>query len=93
MGLVDVIKTRNKTSKQLICSCNNYLEKEFHKYSKFISCFLVGEQNNELLIKNHKTHPIGYAPFTLRKSSIRDQFLNQKVVSHCSDQFKYQFTK
>ena len=34
-----------------------YHEHEFKKYSKLIFCLLVGEQNNELLIKNHLLHP------------------------------------
>jgi hypothetical protein len=31
-----------------------YREKRFKKYSDLISCLLVAEQNNELLMKNHK---------------------------------------
>ena len=31
-----------------------YREKGFHKYSELISCLLVAEQNNELLMQNHE---------------------------------------
>ncbi|KAK1407624.1 hypothetical protein QVD17_39244 [Tagetes erecta] len=40
-----------------------YREKGFKKYSELISCLLVAKQNNELLMKNHKTRPTGIAPF------------------------------
>ncbi|XP_039126940.1 uncharacterized protein LOC120263097 [Dioscorea cayenensis subsp. rotundata] len=40
-----------------------YQEKGFTKYSDLISCLLVAEQNNELLMKNHKSCSIGSAPF------------------------------
>lgn len=32
-----------------------YLEKGFKRYYELISCLLVAEQNNELLMKNHET--------------------------------------
>lgn len=41
-----------------------YREKGFQKYSQLISCLLVAEQNNELLMKNHGLRPTGSAPFT-----------------------------
>ncbi|KAJ0031826.1 hypothetical protein Pint_13261 [Pistacia integerrima] len=34
-------------------------ERNFKKYSELISCLLVAEQNNELLLRNHQTRPIG----------------------------------
>ncbi|XP_031120989.1 uncharacterized protein LOC116024238 [Ipomoea triloba] len=34
-----------------------YREKCFIKYSQLISCLLVAEQNNELLLKNHEARP------------------------------------
>ena len=37
--------------------------KDFRKYSDLISCLLVAEQNNELLMKNHEAYPTGSAPF------------------------------
>ena len=40
-----------------------YRERRFTKYSKLISCLLVAEQNNELLMKNHQSRPIGSEPF------------------------------
>ncbi|XP_017635674.1 uncharacterized protein LOC108477670 [Gossypium arboreum] len=40
-----------------------YREKGFQKYSELISCLLVAEQNNELLMKNHELLPTGSAPF------------------------------
>jgi hypothetical protein len=35
----------------------------FKKYSELISCLLVAEQNNELLMKNHRSRPTGSSPF------------------------------
>ncbi|XP_021856095.2 uncharacterized protein [Spinacia oleracea] len=40
-----------------------YREKGFKKYSDLISCLLVAEQNNELLMKNHEASPTGSTPF------------------------------
>nr|XP_009612804.1 uncharacterized protein LOC104106041 [Nicotiana tomentosiformis] len=40
-----------------------YHEKGFKKYSELISCLLVTEQHNALLMKNHEAHPTGSAPF------------------------------
>ncbi|KAK6150950.1 hypothetical protein DH2020_015882 [Rehmannia glutinosa] len=40
-----------------------YQEKGFTKYSDLISCLLVAKQNNELLIKNHESQPIGSTSF------------------------------
>ena len=40
-----------------------YREKGFRKYSELISCLLVAEQNNEILMKNHEARPTGPAPF------------------------------
>ena len=39
-----------------------YREHRFTKYSELISCILVAEQNNELLMKN-QSHPTGFEPF------------------------------
>ncbi|XP_074277134.1 uncharacterized protein LOC141600784 [Silene latifolia] len=39
-----------------------YREKGFKKYSELISCLLVAEQNNELLMKNHESRPTGSTP-------------------------------
>ncbi|XP_022152405.1 uncharacterized protein LOC111020141 [Momordica charantia] len=40
-----------------------YREKGFKKYSELISCLLVAEQNNELLMKNRESRPTGATPF------------------------------
>ncbi|XP_022861047.1 uncharacterized protein LOC111381493 [Olea europaea var. sylvestris] len=40
-------------------SHQQYYERGFKKYSKLISCMLVTEQNNELLMKNHGLRPTG----------------------------------
>ncbi|XP_059664119.1 uncharacterized protein LOC132309876 [Cornus florida] len=39
-----------------------YRERRFKKYSELISCFLVAEQNNELLLRNHQSRPTGSTP-------------------------------
>ncbi|XP_049358893.1 uncharacterized protein LOC125823579 [Solanum verrucosum] len=39
-----------------------YREKGFKKYSELISCLLVAEQHNDLLMKNHEARPTGSAP-------------------------------
>ena len=36
-----------------------YRERRFTKYSELIARLLVVEQNNELLLKNHQSRPIG----------------------------------
>ncbi|XP_059629909.1 uncharacterized protein LOC132272847 [Cornus florida] len=40
-----------------------YKERRFTKYSELISCLLVAEQNNELLMQNHQSRPTGSVPF------------------------------
>jgi hypothetical protein len=40
-----------------------YRERNFTRYSKLISCLLVAEQNNELLMKNHQSRPTSSTPF------------------------------
>ena len=40
-----------------------YRERGFTKYSELISVFLLAEQNNELLMKNHQARPTGSTPF------------------------------
>ncbi|KAK9740892.1 hypothetical protein RND81_03G068600 [Saponaria officinalis] len=39
-----------------------YREHQFKTYFELISCLLVAEQNNELLMQNHQTHPTGSSP-------------------------------
>ena len=40
-----------------------YRLRGFTRYSELISCLLVAEKNNELLMKNHQSRPIGSAAF------------------------------
>ena len=40
-----------------------YRERRFTQYSELISCLLVAEQNNELLMRNHQSCPIRSEPF------------------------------
>ncbi|XP_073056905.1 uncharacterized protein [Primulina eburnea] len=40
-----------------------YRERGFQRYSELISCLLVAEQNNELLMKNHQMRPTGSTLF------------------------------
>ncbi|KAK4268714.1 hypothetical protein QN277_025328 [Acacia crassicarpa] len=41
-----------------------YREKGFKKYAELISCLLVAEQNNELLLMNHESRPTGSTPLS-----------------------------
>ncbi|XP_024190586.1 uncharacterized protein LOC112194599 [Rosa chinensis] len=41
---------------------NSYRERGFKKFADLISCLLVAEQNNELLMKNHQSRPTGSKP-------------------------------
>ncbi|XP_051137576.1 uncharacterized protein LOC127255868 [Andrographis paniculata] len=40
-----------------------YRERGFQKYSELITCLLLAEQNNELLLKSHESRPTGANPF------------------------------
>ncbi|XP_070043852.1 uncharacterized protein [Nicotiana tomentosiformis] len=40
-----------------------YRKNSFKKYSELITCLLVAEQNNTLLMKNYEARPTGSAPF------------------------------
>ncbi|XP_051137870.1 uncharacterized protein LOC127256081 [Andrographis paniculata] len=40
-----------------------YRERVFQKYSELITCLLLAEQNNKLLLKNHESRPTGANPF------------------------------
>ncbi|XP_049397206.1 uncharacterized protein LOC125861328 [Solanum stenotomum] len=48
--------------KEMCDHLKQYHERGFKKYSKLISCLLVVEQHNTLLLKNHEAHPTGTAP-------------------------------
>ncbi|XP_073127306.1 uncharacterized protein [Henckelia pumila] len=50
-----------------------YRETDFKKYSELISCLLVAEQNNELLMKNHEIRPIGANPFPEVNVAMHDE--------------------
>ena len=39
-----------------------YRHSGFKRYSELVSCLLLAEQNNELLLKNHQSRPTGSAP-------------------------------
>ncbi|KAJ0561379.1 hypothetical protein HanHA300_Chr06g0222251 [Helianthus annuus] len=39
-----------------------YRERKFTKYSELISCLLVAEQNNKLLLQIHQARPVGASP-------------------------------
>ncbi|KAK4716531.1 hypothetical protein R3W88_014869 [Solanum pinnatisectum] len=41
-----------------------YREKGFHKYFELISCLLIAEQHNDLLMRNHEVHLPESAPLT-----------------------------
>ncbi|XP_028798983.1 uncharacterized protein LOC114754383 [Neltuma alba] len=51
-----------------------YREKGFKKYSELISCLLVAEQNNELLMKNHEIRPTGSAPFPEANVTVHNNY-------------------
>ncbi|KAL0307555.1 UNVERIFIED_CONTAM: hypothetical protein Sangu_3023000 [Sesamum angustifolium] len=40
-----------------------YRERRFETYSELISCLLIAEENNQLLLNNHHTRPTGSKPF------------------------------
>ncbi|XP_073129044.1 uncharacterized protein [Henckelia pumila] len=50
-----------------------YREKGFKKYSELISCLLVAEQNNELLMKNHEIRPTRANPFPEVNVAMHDE--------------------
>ena len=59
-----------------------YREKGFHKYSELISCLLVAEQNNELLMKNHEARPTGSAPFLEVNATTSDSYNHGRGQNH-----------
>ena len=40
-----------------------YREHRITKYSELISCLIVAEQDNELLMRNHQSRLTGFKPF------------------------------
>ena len=57
-----------------------YQERKFTKYYELISCFLVAEQNNELLLKNHQSRPTGSTLFLEVNGT---SFDNNRVYNGC----------
>ncbi|KAI5351288.1 hypothetical protein L3X38_004179 [Prunus dulcis] len=51
-----------------------YRHSGFKKYSELVSCLLLAEQNNELLLKNHQSRPMGSSP--LREINAASQEVN-----------------
>ncbi|XP_070001872.1 uncharacterized protein [Nicotiana sylvestris] len=66
-----------------------YHEKGLKKDSKLISCLLVAEQHNTILMKNHEARPTGSAPFsevnmvtTTQKSERRQNYYRGRGRGH-----------
>ncbi|XP_047263680.1 uncharacterized protein LOC124896202 [Capsicum annuum] len=59
-GMMEKILTNFHASNVILQQ--QYREKGFQKYSELIPCFLVAEQHNALLMKNHEARPIKAAP-------------------------------
>jgi len=55
---------------------HQYHEKGFYKYSELISCLLLAEQNNKLLMKNHYALPTGSAPFLEVNATKSNSYFN-----------------
>ncbi|XP_074282879.1 uncharacterized protein LOC141607429 [Silene latifolia] len=77
-----------------------YRERQFKKYSEFISCLLVVEQNNELLMQNHQTHPTGSSPIPIIEANAtvtesggkrHEQFINKKKGILDAEDVRYAF--
>ncbi|XP_021753772.1 uncharacterized protein LOC110719176 [Chenopodium quinoa] len=61
-----------------------YREKGFTKFSELISCLLVAEQNNELLMKNHESRLTGSTPFP-EANATSHSGKEQKARDHASN--------
>ncbi|KAK4265420.1 hypothetical protein QN277_026475 [Acacia crassicarpa] len=59
----DPLVLRNNIKERCDYQKMQYREKGFKKYAELISCLLVVEQNNELLLKNYKSRPTSSTPF------------------------------
>ncbi|KAK9677430.1 hypothetical protein RND81_11G142800 [Saponaria officinalis] len=59
------------------------IEKGFKKYSELISCLLVAEQNNELLMKNHESRPTGSTP--LPEANVSFNYKRGPYDNHYTD--------
>ena len=59
-----------------------YREKIFNKYSNIISCLLVVEQNNELLMKNHEARHTNTTPFSKVNIARHDHYWKNHGRGH-----------
>ena len=55
-------KTLTSMHKENMLLMQQYKERRFTKYSELLSCLLVAEQNNELLLKTHNLCDSGTTP-------------------------------
>ncbi|XP_074305726.1 uncharacterized protein LOC141640946 [Silene latifolia] len=49
-------------------------QRGFKKYSELVSCLLVAEQNNQILLKNHQSRPTGTDPFPEVNATVSGPF-------------------
>ncbi|XP_015084218.1 uncharacterized protein LOC107027611 [Solanum pennellii] len=69
------LKVEYLTMKDPLGFWTGFKERGFKKYSELISCLLVAEQHNTLLLKKHEARPMGTAPLTeANKVEAQDQF-------------------
>ncbi|CAN6714776.1 unnamed protein product [Malus baccata var. baccata] len=61
-----------------------YRARGFTEYNQLISVFLVVEQNNELLMKNHNSQPTGPAPFP----EVNAASLERNTISYRGNNYK-----
>ncbi|KAK4399936.1 hypothetical protein Sango_1099700 [Sesamum angolense] len=52
------------------------------KYSELISCLLVAEQNNEILLKNRESRPTGSVPFPEMNVATRNHYNHEPYHDH-----------
>ncbi|KAL0390944.1 UNVERIFIED_CONTAM: hypothetical protein Scaly_0451500 [Sesamum calycinum] len=52
-----------------------YRERGFKTYSELISCLLVAEENNQLLLNNHHTRPTGSKPLPENSAALPEAML------------------
>ncbi|XP_059289363.1 uncharacterized protein LOC132042870 [Lycium ferocissimum] len=55
-----------------------YREREFKKHADLISCLLVAEKRNTLLLKNHETRPPETAPFP--EANVVEQMAKEEQI-------------
>ncbi|XP_074288235.1 uncharacterized protein LOC141613400 [Silene latifolia] len=60
-------------SSQLLLS-QQYRQRGFKKYSELVSYLLVAEQSNQILLKNHQSHPTSTDPFPEVNATVSGQF-------------------